>query len=101
MNKQATYTLKEAADKLGIGPIKFNEFLRNQGVLEYEIVGLNNKYNVPTQKSINKGYALKRLSKHISPTGHVHSYALITTDGIFFLEKLIDEKYPTTEGKAA
>jgi len=96
MSTQATYTLKEAAQRLGIGPRKFNAFLREHGVLKYE-----DKYNVPTQKTIDHGYMLKRLSNFPHPvTKKLHSYALVTNSGLLWLEKFFDEKYPSKE-KAA
>jgi len=96
MNTQVTYTLKEAAQRLGIGPRKFNAFLRDKGVLKYE-----GKYNLPSQKYIEKGYMKRRQSKFTHPTtGQLHQYAVITNSGLLWLEKFFDENYPTKE-KAA
>ncbi|MDH5394518.1 MAG: phage antirepressor KilAC domain-containing protein [Gammaproteobacteria bacterium] len=98
MNKQATYSLKDAAKRLGVGQRKFYAFLREQGVIFKQ-----GAEHLPRPEFVTKGFLSTHISTYVHPIHgeQARTKTIVTTSGLIWLKELTDTKLPITEEKAA
>lgn len=86
---QRTYTIAEAAKRVGMGKFKFFEQLRKDGVLCRD--------NLPTQQYINRGY-LKVQSKPwthpVTQQQKLRSSTVVTESGLLWLNNRYNTNNP-------